>query len=309
MTRLVALTAAMLAMGACTGGSGVDATTPSTGSDSSGSTTVLPPDAGLDDPEQALGYRWQTGDCVTVTSFDDVPYEPYGADVVVDCADEHTFEVYFVGTFDAPDGAAYDEHTFSAILRDECATGFIEFVGLPYPESGLDLIYYLPDAREWAAGLRYQACVVYDPRGGGDPPNSSGSLRGSAVALGTVEGDCSNDLSLRGPEVDCDLPHRYEHVGVFRPSESQWPGDEALEEAAIDGCRLLADGYVAGGPAVPVGVVVGIPVVTPTRVDWDAGSRSIVCAAAAIDRRGERMVVIGSFAQDGWTIVEAAQSA
>ncbi|HSG79028.1 MAG TPA: septum formation family protein [Acidimicrobiia bacterium] len=310
MRRLAALVAAGLVVGACTGDSGVEATAPSVGADAPGSTSTLPPvDDVAEGPDDALGYRWKFGDCVAVASFEDLPYEPYGSDVVVDCGGEHTFEVYFVGTFDAPDGTAYDEGGFSAIVRDACALRFIEFVGLPYPESGLDLVYYLPDAREWAAGLRYQACVVFDPRGGDDPPNSSGSLRGSAVPFGAVEGDCSNDLSLRGPLLECDVPHRYEHVGVFTPAESTWPGDGELEAAAIDGCRALADGYVAGGPAVPVGAVVGLPVVTPTRVDWDAGSRSVVCAAAAIDQTGERLVVIGSFAEDGWTIVGAAQTA
>ncbi|NIR39131.1 MAG: hypothetical protein GWN07_24950 [Actinobacteria bacterium] len=48
---------------------------------------------------------------------------------------------------------------------------------------------------------------------------------------------------------------------------------------------------------------------TPTIVDWEAGSRSVVCAATAIDRSGEGLVVIGSFAEEGWTIVEAAQTA
>ncbi|NIR39130.1 MAG: hypothetical protein GWN07_24945, partial [Actinobacteria bacterium] len=97
----------------------------------------------------------------------------------------------------------------------------------------LDIVFYLPDAREWAAGLRYQACVVYDPRAGDDPPMSTGSLRGSAVPLAAAEGDCSNDLSLRGPVIDCSVPHRYEHVGVFTPAGSEWPGREALETAAI----------------------------------------------------------------------------
>ncbi|NIR39129.1 MAG: hypothetical protein GWN07_24940, partial [Actinobacteria bacterium] len=46
-------------------------------------------------------------------SFDDLPYEPYGSDVVVDCSEEHTFEVYFVGAFAEPDGAAYDEASVS----------------------------------------------------------------------------------------------------------------------------------------------------------------------------------------------------
>ena len=310
MRRIAPAVVLFSLLAACTGGGGVGATEPESSTTtvaSTAPTTSVP--VGDVDPE--LGYRWVAGDCVVVPSLDQLPYEPFGNDGVVDCAQEHTIEVFATDTFaDGPD-AIFDDERVSATVRETCAEGFLDYVGTSQLTSGLDVVLYLPDAREWASGLRYMACVVYDPRSGSDAPSATGSFRdvGDAIPFAAVAGDCSNDLVMRGPLLDCALPHRYEHVGVFTPAATDWPGDAELADRATSGCRGLVDGYVVRGNASALGAVIGVPATIPTLADWEAGYRSVVCVGAAVDPAGDGLVVIGSYAQPGWTIVEATQAA
>ncbi|MDX1691890.1 MAG: septum formation family protein [Acidimicrobiia bacterium] len=307
---LVAITSVAVVLAACTGGDGVESTstssTTTTTTAPSTTTTTEPDPGGPRDPAE-LGRRWSVGDCVRLESFEDLPYEPFGGAFVVPCDESHTMEVYFTGSFD--DGP-FPGDAASEAIREACAAGFLDYVGTSYLASGLDIVLYLPDEREWADGLRYQACVVYDPRAG-DPPTSTGSFEGvgDAVPFPASVGDCSNDVALREEGIACDLPHRYEHAGAFTPTFEAWPGTDVLEERVVEGCRSIVDGYVVGGSGVPIGAVIGFPAATPTEADWEAGFRSVVCVATAIDAVGEGLVVIGSFAEPGWTVVEAGQVA
>ncbi len=292
---------------ACSSGGAVDPSQSTTATTEmpTPSTTSLPSPTSA---ESSLGYRWQVGDCVAIDEPEDLPYEPYGP--VVDCAEQHAYEVFFTGTWEEEHDTPFPEDLTDRI-REVCAGAFVEFAELHLSESALDVIFYLPDREEWARGLRYQACVAFDPRTGGDVPVTEGTLRGEAVPLDREPGDCLERSTIRSPVVGCGSAHRGEAIGSFvHPGgpDDPYPGFEDFATAADSGCAALMQGYLAeprpGSLVLPVAFGSAL-----AAVEWEAGLRSVPCVAVVFDAARTPLPVVGSIAEEGWWVLAGGTTA
>ena len=79
------------------------------------------------------------------------------------------------------------------------------------------------------------------------------------------------------PVVPCDEPHPNEVIAVFDLPESSWPGQEAVEQLAAQGCLERFEGYV--GRAYGESALQAFPI-TPSEESWeDDDDRQVICAA------------------------------
>ena len=258
-----------------------------------------------------LGYRWEVGDCLRFGGSGDLPYEPFGSDPLTACDEAYTHEVYYTGTFPEGEEAAYPEDSINPEIRDICIEAFLEYLGVLPVEVGLDIVMYLPDADEWAGGLRYQACLVYRPAGLDVFQELTGSLAslGADFRLDVSPGDCFAAPYIKLPTVDCAQTHLAEAIGtITHPAETgaPFPGEEQLELFALSECNLMGADYVV--ESAPTNPVVAFARAF-TELEWEAGWRDLHCLAIALGRDGAVMPVRGSFAQEGWTVVEGDQRA
>ena len=76
------------------------------------------------------------------------------------------------------------------------------------------------------------------------------------------------------PIVDCSDPHDNEVYYLFDMPDGDFPGSNAIEEQAIDGCLASFDSYVGRSYETSV---LDIAWITPTEPSWDGGDREIVC--------------------------------
>lgn len=113
----------------------------------------------------------RVGDCFdlkdpTVEDVDDVSAKV--------CAEEHEFEVHFVGSL--PEGDYPGDAAFSTHVDEQCLPAFDAYVGVPYLDSELDVFYFVPSPEAWDAGERSIQCAIYNPL----ISRLTGSVKGSA---------------------------------------------------------------------------------------------------------------------------------
>lgn len=113
----------------------------------------------------------QVGDCLDVPTRDE-----FSSVTLVPCTSPHHAEVYV--RFDLPTGAYPGEDATIAKAEQGCADRFEAFVGEPYEESPLELVYGWPGAASWAED-KSVICVVND-----QDRTTTESMRG---VVGTVK--------------------------------------------------------------------------------------------------------------------------
>lgn len=256
-------------------------------------------------------YRWEVGDCLLFELAADLPYEPFGPEPLASCDESHTHEVYFTGTFPGGDAAPYPEESIDAEIREVCMGAFIDSLGLLPAESSFDILMYLPDADEWADGLRYQACLAYLPAGFETYRELTGSLAeiGADFPLEVAAGACFPAVYVKLPPVDCAGTHLAEAIGVItHPADAgaPFPGEAELELFAVSECSALLGDYLAEGRGSET---VAAFARAFSRLEWDAGWRDLTCLAFVVGASGEIASVAGSFAEPGWSVVTGQQQA
>lgn len=305
---VVAAVGLALVASACTSTTTETSTSPAEEVPTTTSTTVTPEaDAPAD-----LDYQWSVGDCVDVGADEDsgVPYAPYGTDLLVECAEAHTHEVFFTTTLsEGPDAAFPDD--LNDRLWNACYVEFAGFMGFSSSDSTLSLLLYLPDADEWAAGERYHACVVYQLA----TDAVYGDLSGSAAAapdayrwqVGT--GSCfdAGDLQVVvvTDAVDCDFEHTFEMIGEasLGPGGDEYPGIDAIDAESAKACDGLLEDYAAQSlDDLPV-LTLYLPIPF-AEGEWEVGQRTVRCFAFAATRNQGLIVVVGSLGEGTLEIVE-----
>ncbi len=298
---------------ACVGSGSATTTAPTTSrptaTAASPVTTAPPTTVASTVPSGASGaaYRWEVGDCLAFSSIaglDRLPYAPYGDDSVVGCGEPHTHEVYLATQLAEGVDDAFPGDELSTRVEQTCIEGFSSRVGISHRDSWYDLVFYLPDAEEWAAGERYLACVLYQTGPSGTIVELRGSVVGDPeeatwpVAAGDCLGGRSPEPSYGGP-VPCSGRHTHEVVAdLVHPAGpgAPYPGGAEVDAYAATVCE---EEYVASGgdPAEP-GVVVGARFVG--RVDWEMGYRRLVCVAIVVSESGELLEGRGSLLDRTW---------
>ena len=255
-------------------------------------------------------YLWSVGDCVDLgaNAEAELPYAPYGLELLADCNAPHTHEVFFTGTLDGGPDAPYPT-ALNERLFNICFVEFAEFMGYPSADSTLELVLYLPDEQEWGAGERYHACVVYQP--------------GSAVIYRPLIGSTASDPAVYRWEVSAgtcydliDLPllavsepvacsevHGVELIGDAPLDAADYPGQDAIARIAGEACETLLLEYAA----LPVEdlPLLTFPLPSPlTEGEWESGTRSVRCFVVAGSTERGLLLVTGSLGDGTFEIVD-----
>jgi hypothetical protein len=96
--------------------------------------------------------------------------------------------------------------------------------------------------------------------------------------LGLRQGDC---ISTPGGSpalvVPCSAPHDAEVFATLALPASAWPGEDAVRQAANDGCAARLPGYLNPQLAVSLSQ----DYVYPDQVAWKGGTRTVICEVRA----------------------------
>ncbi len=269
------------------------------------------------DPEPAEEvYLWAAGDCVDLGTDGaiDLPYAPYGTDLLVDCADPHTHEVYFDATIPAGPSAPFPED-LDVGLWDTCFLEFAHMMGYSASDSTLDLTLYLPDEEEWAAGERYHACVMHRPAIDTVYEHLEGSAADDStayrweVAAGTCHDVFFPELLAVADAVPCSEVHFFEVIGetTIGEADADYPGLDAVGELSADACDALLGEYALQS-------LDDLPVLTfpiPTVViegEWEGGKRTVRCVAFAGTVDLGLLLVRGSLGDGSFELVDVDDS-
>jgi hypothetical protein len=138
----------------------------------------------------------------------------------------------------------------------------------------------------WIVAFAVAIMVAINSAGSSSGAGSPGSLpeprvNGSPaqVALADLRlGDCVRDVT-EGVSVttlfvvSCGDPHEGEVVGLFDLPSGGYPGADAVDKQAGDGCADRLDAYAPGKKNLDVFYF------SPLEEDWSAGDRSVICMA------------------------------
>lgn len=92
-------------------------------------------------------------------------------------------------------------------------------------------------------------------------------------------GECVDIPNGSSPTVvSCTVPHDAEVFGTFALSGSSWPGTAAVQSEASDGCGSRLTAYL--NPQLAISLTQTY--VYPGQVDWNAGTRTVICEVRAV---------------------------
>jgi hypothetical protein len=132
-----------------------------------------------------------------------------------------------------------------------------------------------------AAAVALAGCSFL-PGGGGTTGGDGGGGDGEGTdtsAFAIKVGDCINDADVSGevetvPIVPCTEPHDSEAYASIIMDDGDFPGPDAVDTAAQDGCLGAYEGYV--GTAYDSSKF-EISYYYPTEATWATGDREILC--------------------------------
>jgi hypothetical protein len=114
------------------------------------------------------GAALKVGDCIN-----NEPSEDGSTTVLVDCAQPHAQEVFYV--FDLPGKDFPGYLVIGDAQQDECPPAFKDYVGVDWEHSKYTFTFAGPTEQTWAAGDRQLACLLEDGEGG----TLTGSAKGT----------------------------------------------------------------------------------------------------------------------------------
>lgn len=123
-------------------------------------------------------------------------------------------------------------------------------------------------------------------------PDEQAPFDPSALVVGSCLDDLPGGFVAADNVVDCAQPHSYEAFGGFDVTDGTYPGDAAIETAALQGCEEAYTGYV--GVSYQDSRL-DYYFVGPTEQTWAVGDREIFCLL--FDPNAEQTV--GSLAGSG----------
>lgn len=128
------------------------------------------PSGEIEQPVEFPYGALRVGDCFELLD----PSDPNITIVrAVPCADEHVYEVFFVG--EMPDGGFPGDDAVAAFADENCVPAFEAYVGVPFEESIWFASPVGPGEQEWLAGTRRVTCLLHTQ----DEVAVTGSARGS----------------------------------------------------------------------------------------------------------------------------------
>ena len=217
------------------------------------------------------------------------------AATIVDCQDDHRFEVAdsvdmrtYPGTEYGPDAAPPSAARIQQISLEQCEPAVKQYLGAKYdPNSRFSISLLWAGDKAWEqSGERRMLCGLQLP----GPANQQIVFKGKVADLdqskvwpaGTCLGiDPSTNQPTDAP-VDCSAPHAMEVTGTVNLAEKFPDGlpVEADQDAFIkEVCNRLTDAYLA--PVQLRDTTLTLIYSTVSLPSWSAGSRQVSCSIGA----------------------------
>lgn len=197
------------------------------------------------------------GTCYTGAASDVLDLDAADIKEADSCTVEHVAEVGHVGQVTGADAnkssVPADGSAAAKAAYAECAAGVREFLGDQWQAGRLYLLVHFPSERQWDAGGRHYRCTLVEISSeGGKVVQRKESMRGGLRGDRPLGIACANDFgkdaeSVQGIDfVDCSVKHTAEFSGVYTvtPPGRAYPGDDALDKLALNGCEQLAAKYL-----------------------------------------------------------------
>ena len=244
----------------------------------------------------------KAGDCLTW------PNNSADAATIVDCKDEHRFEVAesvdtraYPGREFAPDAAPPSPARIQQISLEQCAPAVERYLGDRFdPNSRFSISLLWAGDRAWKhSDERRMLCGLQLP----GPNNQQAIFKGRVADLdqskvwppGTCLGIEQATSQPTDVPVDCAVPHAMEVTGTVNLAE-RFPGGvpvEADQDGFIkDICTRLTDAYLA--PVQLRDTTLTLIYSTVSLPSWNAGSKQIACSIGATLGNGGWATLINS---------------
>jgi predicted heme/steroid binding protein len=283
-----------------------------------GITTALPPSR--DDPNRLAGFikanavpsnvahatqtfnSARSGDCL------DWPNKSPDQAVIVNCADDHRFEVAesvdmrtFPGSEYGPGAAPPSAPRIQQISQEQCQAAVRRYLGTHYdPNSRFTISMLWSGDKAWTqSGERRMLCGLQLP--GAD--NQQIAFKGKVAdldqskvwAAGTCLGIEPSTNQPTDAPVDCTAPHAMEVTGAVNLAD-KFPGPlpaESDQDGFIkDSCTKITDAYLA--PVQLRTTTLTLIYSTISLPSWMAGSHQVACSIGATLGNGGWATLVGS---------------
>jgi predicted heme/steroid binding protein len=214
---------------------------------------------------------------------------------IVDCKDEHRFEVAesvdmrtFPGSEYGPDAAPPSAARIEQISREQCESAVRRYLGTKFDPNSKYIISMLWSGdKAWRqAGERRMLCGLQLPGAGNQQVAIKGKVADSDQSKVWSDGTCLGiDPSTNQPTdipVNCAAPHAMEVTGTVNLLD-KFPGElppEPEQDSFIkDACTRLTDAYLE--PVQLRSTTLTLVYSTLSLPSWSAGSRDVACSIGA----------------------------
>lgn len=281
-----------------------------------GITTALP--VGADDPGRLVGYtaaptagnrasaafeKARPGDCLNW------PNKAPDQAGIVDCKDEHRFEVAssvdmrtFPGSEYGPNAAAPTAARIQQISQEQCQSAVERYLGAKFdPNSRFTIGMLWSGEKAWRqAGDRLMLCGLQLPGAANEQQQAykgrvSDLDQSKVWQAGTCLGIDTTSNQPTDVPIDCAGPHAMEVTGTVNVAE-KFPGglpSEEDQDAFIkDACTRMTDVYLA--PVELRATTLTLIYSTISLPSWSAGSHQVACSVGATLGNGGWATLVGS---------------
>ena len=129
-----------------------------------------------------------------------------------------------------------------------------------------------------------------------DAAPATGSVPFDAVTAGMCIQQPSDEIFFTVDTVSCSEPHDFEVIGRVTLLGSEYPGDDAVYDEALDTCTPLFESYVGTSYDTSIWWLNSF---TPTEASWNDGDRLATCMVFQYSGENQIKPVTGSARGDG----------
>ncbi|MCB0933579.1 MAG: septum formation family protein [Mycobacterium sp.] len=244
----------------------------------------------------------KSGDCLTWP--DNAP----DAATIVDCKDDHRFEVAesvdtkaYPGSEYGPDAAPPTPERIQQISLEQCEPAVESYLRDKYdPNSRFTVSLLWAGDKAWKhSGERRMLCGLQLPGPGGQQLVFKGKVADLDQSKVWVPGTCLGiDPSNNQPNdipLDCAAPHAMEVTGIVNLAETYpdgLPPEQEQDAFVKDTCNKMTDAYLA--PVQLRNTTLTLIYSTVSLPSWVAGSRQVTCSIGATLGNGGWATLINS---------------
>jgi predicted heme/steroid binding protein len=227
---------------------------------------------------------------------------------IVDCKDEHRFEVAasvdmrtFPGSEYGPDAAPPSAARIEQISQEQCESAVRRYLGDRFdPSSKFTVSMLWSGDTAWRqAGERRMLCGLELPGLNNAPQAFTGRVADLNQSRVWPDGTCLGiDPSTNQPTdvpVNCAAPHAMEVTGTVNLASQfpdGWPPEPEQDKFIKDACTRLTDAYLAPVQLRSTTLTLGYS--TVSLPSWSAGSREVACSIGATLGNGGWATLVNS---------------